>query len=432
VLDERSALALIDLVGSGAESAGFIKVPVDQKHAFDRFAARWLPELLGDAPSEDLVGLSGSGRFIFISVPPSALVALEVPSSRLSKPAQEELAEDTDAIAWVQSLDRIVGQAKKRASGAPDLTLLLFPHWVEVADGHDDEATQGSPPADEGEPLLVSELLGEASRRRATDLHLVAGVPPTLRIGGRLAPVEGSAVLSARDVQRLCYAFLTDEQKDRLERERSLSTSFGVRELGRFRATLYFQRGSLAAALRLIPFEIRPLKALGLGAKVQEALERAERGLIVLAGAPGSGRSTTAAAILDRMNSAGRTIFTLESPIEHFHSSRTGLVSQCEIPEDAPTLESALLGLAHSGADVVLIDTRDEAKRLDTAVSLAAGGPRLVVCSLTAIDAGQALRRLTSFSSADHLRALGSILVHQRLAPGKTGLELSAELVLPS
>jgi twitching motility protein PilT len=364
-------------------------------------------------------------------VGPAALLELTAPSSRLTKAMQDELARTPDDLAWVQSVDRIVSRAKTRASGAEDLALLLFPHWVEVADEVDDQATQGAPPAEEGAPLLVSELLGEAAKKRASDLHLIAGAPPTLRIAGRLVPADGGTVLSARDVQRLCYAFLTDEQKDRLERERWLSTSFGVRELGRFRATLYFQRGSLAAALRLIPFEMRPLAALGLVPKIKEALERAERGLIVIAGPPMSGRSTTAAAILDRMNSAGRTIFTMESPIEQFHASKSGLVSQCEIPEDSPTLEIALFGLAHAAANVVLVETRDEAKRLETAVALTEGGERLVVTSLTAIDGAQALRRLNSVASTDQLRALSTIVVHQRLAPGKGGLELSSELVLP-
>ncbi len=178
-------------------------------------------------------------------------------------------------------------------------------------------------------PPTLHQLLKVMLDKGASDLHVTTGSPPQLRIDGELVPLRTDAMTPV-DTKQLCYSILTDAQKLRFEEDQELDLSFGVKGMARFRANLFVQRGAVAGAFRLVPFNIMPLEELGLPKIVADLCER-PRGLVLVTGPTGSGKSTTLASMVDRINTRHRShIITIEDPIEFLHPHKSSLVNQRE------------------------------------------------------------------------------------------------------
>ena len=177
------------------------------------------------------------------------------------------------------------------------------------------------------------ELLQLMAERGASDLHITTGSPPQLRINGKLTPI-GSTVLAASDTKQMCYSILTEAQKHRFEEENELDLSFGVKGLSRFRANIFVQRGAVSGAIRSIPFQVKSFEELGLPPVARELVKK-PRGLILVTGPTGSGKSTTLASMIDKINSERQEhIVTIEDPIEFVHNHKMCVVNQREVHAD--------------------------------------------------------------------------------------------------
>ncbi|MCA9699158.1 MAG: PilT/PilU family type 4a pilus ATPase, partial [Myxococcales bacterium] len=205
----------------------------------------------------------------------------------------------------------------------------------------------------------LHQLLKAMLDQGATDLHITSASPPMLRLDGRLVPLR-TPPFTGDDTRTLCYSILSDKQKHRFEEDLELDLSFGVKGLARFRANLYMQKGAVAGAFRLIPYEIRTFEHLGLPDIVRD-LARKPRGLVLVTGPTGSGKSTTLAAMIDLINRERREhIMTLEDPIEYIHNHQKCLVNQREIGADSNSFARALKSVLRQDPDVVLVgETRD-------------------------------------------------------------------------
>src|ERR687892_546558 len=203
--------------------------------------------------------------------------------------------------------------------------------------------------------ISLSELLRKLSDRGGWDLHIPPGSPPQIRVDGHLSPLEGYRALTSADTKQLAYSVLTDAQKHRFEENLELDFSFGVRGLSRFRANLFNQRGAVGAVFRAIPYEIKTFEALGLPPVVSQLCER-PRGLILVTGPTGSGKSTTLAAMLDKINRERHEhIVTIEDPVEYLHSHKKCIVNQRELHADTHSFSNALRSALRQDPDVVLI-----------------------------------------------------------------------------
>jgi twitching motility protein PilT len=219
----------------------------------------------------------------------------------------------------------------------------------------------------------LHDLLKEMVKRGASDLHITIGSPPQLRINGTLIPMDAAA-LSANDTKQLCYSILTESQKHRFEEEYELDLSFGVKGLSRFRANIFLQRGAPAAAFRLIPYKILSFAELGLPSIVDE-LVRKPRGLILVTGPTGSGKSTTLASMIDKINGERHEhIITVEDPIEYLHKHKGCLVNQREVGADTKSFTRALKYILRQDPDVVLIGEMRDLETIEAALIIAETG----------------------------------------------------------
>src|ERR1035437_40333 len=181
--------------------------------------------------------------------------------------------------------------------------------------------------------ITLHQLLKAAVKQGASDLHIVAGSPPVLRVEGRIVRVK-SADLSSDQTRGICYSILTDAQKSRFEATKELDFSFGIKSMARFRANLFFQRGAVSGVFRRIPIEVPDIDLLGLPPIVSEVVNY-PTGLVLVTGPTGSGKSTTIAALSDKINRERRShIITLEDPIEYVHPHKSCIVNQREIGID--------------------------------------------------------------------------------------------------
>jgi len=229
--------------------------------------------------------------------------------------------------------------------------------------------------------------------RGASDLHLSAGSPPYLRVAGVLQPVEGRPVLSSEDTRRHVDGLLVGHPRERLVREQDVSFTLNIPGLARFRASVYSQRGVLSLAVRVVPATVPSLETLGLPLAAAQ-LARARQGLVVVTGHPGSGRTTTLAALLDLVNTTScRHAITIEDPIEFAHSSKQSLVEQREIGSDTPTYEQALGALLRQDCDVVMIDDLRDLPTIRAALTLAGTG-HLVLTAISASSCAEAVSRI--------------------------------------
>ncbi len=207
--------------------------------------------------------------------------------------------------------------------------------------------------------------------KAASDLHITTGSPPQLRIDGQLVPLK-TAPLTPVETKQICYSILTDSQKHKFEEENELDLSFGVKGLSRFRANIFMQRGAVAGAFRSIPFKILTFQELGLPAVVID-LARKPRGLVLVTGPTGSGKSTTLASIIDRINQERHEhIMTIEDPIEYLHPHKNCLVNQREIGADTRSFKTALKYILRQDPDVVLVGEMRDLETIEAALVIAA------------------------------------------------------------
>ena len=239
----------------------------------------------------------------------------------------------------------------------------------------------------------IDELLAGVEALHASDLHLAAGSPPLVRINGVLNPLEDAPAITPEDTQRLLYQILSTEQQKRLEIDRQIDISHSLSGVGRFRVNIFFQRNAVGGAFRLIPHKIRTLEELGHPPVLQKLTER-PRGLVLVTGPTGSGKSTTLAAMIDEINrTRAAHILTIEDPIEFLHRHRKCLVNQREIGADARGFAEALRGALRQDPDVILLGEMRDLETISTALTAAETG-HLVFATLHTRGAAATIDRI--------------------------------------
>ena len=218
--------------------------------------------------------------------------------------------------------------------------------------------------------ITLRDLLEQMVAKKASDLHITAGVPPEFRIDGVMVPGDMEP-LTPETTAQLTYSMLSDEQRKRFEMTKELDLSFGIKGVSRFRANVFLQRGCIATAIRQIPFEIRPFESLGLPHVVKDFCGR-QKGLVLVCGPTGSGKSTTLAAMIDHINATRQGhIMTIEDPIEYMHHHRKCVVNQREVGSDTNSFASALKYVLRQDPDVVLVGEMRDLETIETALNIA-------------------------------------------------------------
>ncbi|HEY7529344.1 MAG TPA: type IV pilus twitching motility protein PilT [Gemmatimonadota bacterium] len=239
----------------------------------------------------------------------------------------------------------------------------------------------------------MRDLLEEVVRRRASDLHLTAGERCKLRIDGTLVNSENPTVLAPKDTLQLAYSIITEKQKKRFETEDELDFSFGIQNLSRFRANVYKQRGCVALAIRMIPFEILSFDRLGLPAAVTGFADR-PNGLVLVTGPTGSGKSTTLAAMIDKINRERHGhILTVEDPIEFVHRHQGCVVNQREVGADTRSFSTALKYALRQDPDIILVGEMRDLETIQAALTIAETG-HLVFATLHTNSAAETINRI--------------------------------------
>ncbi len=285
--------------------------------------------------------------------------------------------------------------------------------------------------------IRIEMLLQEVINQHASDLHLQVGLPPMLRIDGALTPVANTPSLDVETTERLIFSILDSEQKQILLKDKEFDFSFAFGDLGRFRVNAFHERGNIAAAMRLIPNDIPTLAELGLPAVV-ESFADYPRGLVLVTGPTGSGKSTTLAALLDKINSErSEHIITIEDPIEFTHKSKRSVIVQREVHYDTYSFSAALRSALREDPDVVLIGEMRDLETISAAITIAETG-HLVFATLHTNSASQSIDRMVNVfppHQQPQIKAqLGNMLMaicSQRLIPAIGGGRLvSAEILV--
>jgi twitching motility protein PilT len=282
-------------------------------------------------------------------------------------------------------------------------------------------------------------MLHKAIQAGASDLHLTIGTPPQLRVDGKLHPMDQLALTPA-DTKRLAYSVMTDTQKHAFEEKWEFDFSFGIKDLCRFRGNVFTQRGAVAAVFRVIPFEIRSFEALGLPPVVQKLCNK-PRGLILVTGPTGSGKSTTLAAMIDKINrERNEHILTIEDPIEFLHSHKNCLVNQREVNNDTHSFADALRVALREDPDVVLIGEMRDLETVESALRIAETG-HLTLATLHTNSAATTINRIVDIFPANQqpqIRAQLSMVLEgilcQSLIPRSngTGRAMAMEIMIPN
>lgn len=240
----------------------------------------------------------------------------------------------------------------------------------------------------------MEKLLRLMVEKGASDLHLSAGSAPCLRVDEVLDPIPGQPRLSSEDTLMLGYSLLNDRQIRQFERTRELDMSFGVEKLGRFRVNLFFQRRSVSVAVRMLPAQIPDFQTCGLPRKMMEELCRRKKGLILITGATGSGKSTTLASMVEWINNNRKChVITVEDPIEYVHSNKLAIVDQRELGLDTLSYASALKYALREDPNVILIGEMRDLETIEAALNIAETG-HLVLTTLHTSDAVQTINRV--------------------------------------
>jgi twitching motility protein PilT len=238
----------------------------------------------------------------------------------------------------------------------------------------------------------LPELLQKTIQSGASDLHLTTGSPPQIRVDGQLRPAEDQ-ILTAADTKRLAYSVMTDGQKHQFEEKWELDFSFGIKDLCRFRANVFTQRGSIGAVFRIIPFEIKGFESLNLSPVVEKLCDK-PRGLILVTGPTGSGKSTTLAAMIDKINKERHEhILTIEDPIEFIHAHKNCIVNQREVSADTHSFSDALRVALREDPDVVLIGEMRDLETVESALRIAETG-HLTLATLHTNSAATTINRI--------------------------------------
>lgn len=286
-------------------------------------------------------------------------------------------------------------------------------------------------------PVTLETILGEMFSREASDVYLTVGLPPILRIRGNLVNLD-SEVLTDDQVQRIAYSFMTDEHKETFEREWELDISFGYEGKARLRASVYRQRGSVAAAVRMIPARIPTFEELSLP-PAAETIVNLPKGLVIVSGASGSGKSTTLSTMIDYINEREHVhILTAEDPIEVIHPHKRGIVNQREVGQDTNSFARALKYALREDPDVVLIGEMRDLETIESTLTIAETG-HLAFATLHTPDAIQAINRIIDVFPAHQQpqvrsqlsASLQAVICQQLLqrADG-SGLVLAAEVLM--
>lgn len=285
----------------------------------------------------------------------------------------------------------------------------------------------------------VDTLLRLMFEKGASDLHITAGAPPMLRIDGLMTPTEYEK-LRPEVTQQLIYSILTDEQKEKFEKDNELDISFGVEGVGRVRMNVFQQRGSVASVMRNIPSKIRTFDELRLPQVVQD-LVKLPKGLILVTGPTGSGKSTTLAAMLDWINTNRQShIITIEDPIEYVHAHKACIVNQREVGTDTHSFTAALKFALRQDPDVILIGEMRDLETINAALTIAETG-HLVFATLHTVDAIQTINRIIDvFPSGQQQQVRAQIsfvlqgVISQQLLPRahSSGRVVALEVLVPT
>jgi twitching motility protein PilT len=275
--------------------------------------------------------------------------------------------------------------------------------------------------------MVIDEFLKIAIERDASDLHLKAGNYPIIRVHGTLTPLTGFPRLSTQDTEDLAGQMMTDFQKKRLREDLDLDFAYSLQGFGRFRGSIFHQRGSQAIALRIIPLEVKTIRQLLLP-EVLEKVAFYQRGLVLVTGTTGSGKTTSLAAMLDYINTYRReNIITIEDPIEYLHKDKKSSISQREVGMDVTSFSRGLRACLREDPDVILVGEMRDLDTIETAL-LAAETGHLVFSTLHTLDAPESINRIISVFAPHHQRQvrlqLASILkaiISMRLIPRMDG-----------
>jgi twitching motility protein PilT len=287
--------------------------------------------------------------------------------------------------------------------------------------------------------LSIDAFLAATAERNASDLHLTAGVPPVIRVNGRLERLPDTEELEGDDIRTLVYRILSTEQQKQLEIKRQFDFSYSLPGVARFRVNAYYQRTSLGAAFRMIPTRIKTLEELALPERLYELGDK-PRGLVLVTGPTGSGKSTTLAALVDRINrTRSEHILTIEDPIEFLHHHRRCIVNQREIGEDATTFAEGLRAALRQDPDVILVGEMRDLETIATALTAAETG-HLVFATLHTQSAPQTIDRVIDAFPAEQqqqvrvqLAATLQGIVTQNLMPtaDRRGRTAALEILIP-
>src|SRR6266567_1621891 len=275
--------------------------------------------------------------------------------------------------------------------------------------------------------MELNEILQVALRGGASDIHLKAGLPPMFRVDGSLVPLKDARRLPPEEISRMAFGIMNDYQKEKFKAQNELDLAYGVPGLGRFRVNVFQQRGTVGVVLRVIPFKIQSIEQLLLP-KVLEKIAGEQRGLVLVTGTTGSGKSTTLAAMVDHVNATETChIMTIEDPIEFLIRDKRSIVNQREVGVDTMSFGQALKSALRQDPDVILVGEMRDLETIETALTAAETG-HLVMSTLHTLDATETINRIISafppYQQKQVRLQLGSVLkavVSQRLVPRADG-----------
>jgi len=285
----------------------------------------------------------------------------------------------------------------------------------------------------------LQDLLNTVIEKKASDLHLTTGASPQFRIDGKLMSFD-KTLLTASETKRLCYSVLTDAQRHKFEEENELDFSFGIKGLSRFRGNIYVQRGAVAGAFRAISFDILNFSELGVPPIAGELIKR-PKGLILVTGATGTGKSTTLAAMIDKINAEKSAhIITIEDPIEYLHRHKNCIVNQREVNSDTKSFSSALRHILRQDPDIILIGEMRDLETIEAALLTAETG-HLTFATMHTNSCVETINRVIDVfppHQQQQIRTQLSFVLEgvmaQQLIPrvGGTGRVLAVEVMIPN
>ncbi|HEV7857061.1 MAG TPA: type IV pilus twitching motility protein PilT [Pyrinomonadaceae bacterium] len=253
--------------------------------------------------------------------------------------------------------------------------------------------------------VKIDDLLRIVTNHGASDLHIKAGQFPFMRLGGELRPVVDAPRLTQEDTLDMAFSMMSNRQKQRFKEVNEVDIAYGVSGVGRFRANIYQQRGTVGIVLRVIPDQTRTTGELGLPPVIDRVADE-QRGLILVTGATGSGKSTTLAAIIDRINATrSGHIITIEDPIEFLHRDKRSFITQREVDVDTRSFAEALRGALRQDPDVILVGEMRDVETIETALTAAETG-HLVLSTLHTLDATETITRVVSSFPATQQKSI--------------------------